>query len=88
MATRKRPTQKHFDILTGMEIIEKPEVKAPVTESNPPPVELTETYKHPEKTPDEIMKEEYPELMRSPDATQILLCILKELVMSRKGVHA
>ena len=84
MPSKKKTPQKHYDILTGMEIVEKePEVKAPVTESNPPPVELTETYKHPEKTPDEIMKEEYPELMRSPDATQILLCILKELVIMR-----
>lgn len=84
MATRKKPPQKHYDILTGMEIADRePEVKAPVSDSNPPPVSLTETYKHPERTPGEIMKEEYPEVMRSPDSTQILLCILKELVIMR-----
>ncbi len=89
MPSKKKTPQKHYDILTGMEIADSgPEVKAPVSDSNLPPVSLTETYKHPERTPDEIMKAEYPEVMRSPDSTQILLCILRELVMMRKGVHA
>lgn len=107
MPSKKKTPQKHYDILTGMEIVDRePEEQLKidpaaagedrsattwakrVSDTNPPPVSLTETYKHPERTPDEIMKEEYPEVMRSPDSTQILLCILRELVMMRKGVHA
>lgn len=68
MPSKKKTTQK------------EPEVKAPVTDSNPPPVELSETYKH---DVDAVMRREYGDLLRNPDATLILMAILKELVKAR-----
>lgn len=81
MPAKKKTPQKHYDILKGMEIADsEPEEQLKL---DPAPLELGEAYK-----PDveAFMRKEYGELLRSPDATSVLMAILRELVMMR--MHA
>ena len=101
MATRKRPTQKHFDILTGTEI----EVPVPVSTKEVPPVEPAHT--EPEivsadfgsKDGDRSVVEAYKQGEDGPSLRAkyyphvkdsipgLLQAILGELIMIREGMH-
>lgn len=101
MATRKRPTQKHFDILTGNEI----EVPVPVSAEKVPPVEPART--EPEIVSadlasaggDRTVVGEYKQGEDGPSLRAkyypfvkdsipgLLQAILGELIMIREGMH-
>ena len=102
MPAKKKTPQKRYDILKGMEIVEnEPEEQLKIDPATAGEDRSATTWakrgdswfedrlgemRNKPEDGDAVMREDYGELLRSPDATSVLMAILRELVIMR--MHA